>query len=169
MRGWAAFADMRFADACAAWRQMADMRSLNAPYVLPRAACAALLAGDPASASAALERLVATGAHGRALETDRAAIHAGLAALDGRRAEAIAGYRTALTGWRDLGPPWDESVTALMFVTLIGADDPDAHAAGLAAQVILRRLGAVRVLAMLDPLLDTAADAAQVAAHADRA
>ena len=93
----------------------------------------------------------------------------GWAALDGRRAEAIAGYRTALTGWRDLGLPWDESVTALMFVTLIGADDPDAHAAGLAAQVILRRLGAVRVLAMLDPLLDTAADAAQVAAHADRA
>ena len=186
MLGWVAFVDSCFGDACASWLQMADMSSLNAPYCLPRAAHAALLSGDPASASAALDRLVATGAHGRALEMDRTAIHAGLAALDGRRAEAIAGYRAALTGWRDLGLPWDESLTTLVFVRLIGADDPDALAAGLAAQAILRRLGAVRVLAMLDPLLGSATEAggdviadppsdpsaggmAQIAEHADRA
>ena len=99
---------------------MANMSALNAPYVLPRAAHAAILAGDRAGATQALERLDATGAHGRALEVDRTAIRAGLAAWMEGPAEAVAGYRAALAGWRELGLPWDEAITSLAFVRLVG-------------------------------------------------
>ena len=88
----------------------------------------ALLAGDPATAGLALDRLIATGAHGRALDVDRTAIQAGLAALEGRRADAIAGYRSAIAGWRDLGLPWDEAITSIEFVRLLGSDEPVARA-----------------------------------------
>ncbi|MBI3748497.1 MAG: AAA family ATPase [Chloroflexi bacterium] len=98
MRGWLALANGRFAEASAAWLENAALSSLNAPYVLPRAAHMALLAGDAATARLALDRLVATGAHGRALDVDRTAVQAGLAALEGRRAEAIAGYRAVPEG-----------------------------------------------------------------------
>ena len=89
------------------------MSALNAPYVLPRAAGMALLARDATHARLALERMVATGAHGRAIDMDRTAIRAGLAALDGSTQEAIAGFRAAIAGWRDLGLPWDEAMTSL--------------------------------------------------------
>ncbi len=153
MRGWLAFANGQFGDAAAAWLENAALSALNAPYVLPRAARMALLDGDAASARLALERLAATGAHGRALDVDRAGIEAGLAALEGRRAEAIAGYRTAIAGWRDLGLPWDEALTSIEFVRLIGVDDPDARAAAGSARAILEDLGAVRVLDLLDQLV----------------
>ena len=150
MRGWIAFAEGRFKEASEAWLVMASMSALNAPYVLPRAAQAAIMAGDRAGATQALERLDATGAHGRALEVDRTAIRAGLAALDGGTAEAVAGYRAALAGWRELGLPWDEAITSLAFVRLVGTQDPEARAAVRSARVILERLRAVRIVAMLD-------------------
>ena len=146
LRGWRAFADGRFADAAARWIENADMSSLNAPYLLPRVAHSALLANDPATAQLALDRLVKTGAHGRAVDVDRLAIGAGLAALDGRTAEAIAGYRAAIAGWRDLGLPWDEALTSIEFVRFIGPSEPDAQAAADAARVILERLRAARVI-----------------------
>jgi hypothetical protein len=157
VRGWKAFAEGRFGEASAAWLVMANMSALNAPYVLPRAAHAAILAGDRATATQALEQLDATGAHGRAVETDRTAIHAGLAALDGRTAAAVSGYRAALAGWRDLGLPWDEAITSLLFVRLVGAQDPEARAAARSARTILEKLRAVRILSMIDASIGEAA------------
>jgi class 3 adenylate cyclase/tetratricopeptide (TPR) repeat protein len=148
--GWAAFADGRFADAAAAWLENAEISALNAPYSLPRMAHAALLAGDPALARHALERLARTAAQGKAIDVDRTAIAAGLAALEGRRGDAVAGYGAALAGWRDLGLPWDEVVTSIEFVRFLGPDEPEAAAAADAARVILERLEAVRILAILD-------------------
>jgi hypothetical protein len=154
MRGWAALADARFADAAASWLSNAEMSVLNAPYVLPRVGHAAILAGDAATARLALERLEATVAHGRALDVDRMAIGAGIAALDGRRGEAVAGYRSAIAGWRDLRLPWDEAVTSIEFVRVVGPDEPEAMAAADSARAILEGLGAVRVLAILDASIE---------------
>jgi hypothetical protein len=115
---------------------------------------AALLAEDPATARLALDRLVRTGAHGRAVDVDRLAIAAGLAALDGQRSQAIAGYRAAIAGWRDLGLPWDEALTSIEFVRFIGPDEPEAIAAADAARAILERLEAVMVLRTLDASIE---------------
>ncbi len=150
MRAWGAFADGRFDEAASGWMEMADMSALNAPYVLPRAAGMALLARDATHARLALERMVATGAHGRAIDMDKTAIRAGLAALDGSTQEAIAGFRAAIAGWRDLGLPWDEAMTSLIFVRLVGTGSPEARAAAEAGRSILDGLGARRVVAILD-------------------
>ena len=150
MRAWGAFAEGRFDEAASGWMEMADMSALNAPYVLPRAAGMALLARDAAHARLVLDRMVATGAHGRAIDMDKTAIRAGLAALDGSTQEAIAGFRAAIAGWRDLGLPWDEAMTSLMFVRLVGTGPPEARAAAEAGRSILEGLGARRVLEILD-------------------
>ncbi len=154
MRGWAALADARFADAAASWMSNAEMSVLNAPYVLPRVGHTAILAGDAMTARLALDRLDATGAHGRALDLDRAAIGAGIAALEERRGEAVAGYRSAIAGWRDLGLPWDEALTSIEFVRVVGPDEPEAMAAADSARAILEGLGAARVLAILDASIE---------------
>ncbi len=104
--GTIAHADGDWAAAARAWMAVADVSDLNAPYSLPRAGRVAILAGDAASAQAALDRLAAIGTKGRAIDADRAAIRAGLAALGGRshgrayglprRADRISGPRAAL-------------------------------------------------------------------------
>jgi class 3 adenylate cyclase/tetratricopeptide (TPR) repeat protein len=150
MRAWGAFAHGQFGVAAAGWIEMADMSALNAPYVLPRAAAMALFARDAALARVALDRMVATGAHGRAIDLDKAAVRAGLAALDGSTGEAIAGFRATIAGWRDLGVPWDEALSSILFVRLVGTGSPDARAAADSARTILEGLGARRVLDILD-------------------
>ena len=161
MRAWGAFAEGRFDEAASAWMEMADTSALNAPYVLPRAAGMALLARDAAHARLALDRMVATGAHGRAIDMDKTAVRAGLAALDGSTQEAIAGFRAAIAGWRDLGLPWDEAMTSLIFVRLVGTGSPEARAAAESARTILDGLGARRVVAILDGFVGDASGAAQ--------
>ena len=154
MLGWAAFASGRFADAAASWLENADVSALNAPYSLPRVAHMALLAGDPSLARRALERLAQTSAQGKAIDVDRTAIAAGLAALEGRHGEALAGYRAAIAGWRDLGLPWDEALTSIEFVRFLGPDEPEASAAADAARAILERLEASRILDILDASIE---------------
>ncbi len=152
--GWLAFSEGRFDVAAAAWLETADLSRLNAPFVLPRVAHAALLARDAGLARAALQRLSEVGARGRAIEVDRTAIEAGLAALAGETAKAVSGYRLAITGWRDLGLVWDEALTSIVFVSLVGPADPQAQAAAESAREILERLGAARVIDRLDAAIE---------------
>ena len=79
------------------------MSDLNAPYSFPKAGRAAVLAGDAAMARAAVDGLARIGARGRAMDADRAAIGAGIAALEGDLMGARTGYRTAVAAFRDLG------------------------------------------------------------------
>ncbi len=160
MRAWGALANGRFAEAADGWLEMATLSALNAPYVLPRAAEAALLGRDAAVARSALDRMIATGAHGRAIDVDRTAIRAGLAALDGSTQEAVAGFRAAIAGWRDLGLPWDEAMTSILFVRLVGSGSAEARVAADAARTILEGLGARRVLEILDASLEEAGEGA---------
>ena len=80
-----------WAAAAKAWMAVADVSDLNAPYSLPRAGRAAILAGDAGTAHAAVDRLAAIGGKGRAIDADRAAIQAGLVALAGDRARRASG------------------------------------------------------------------------------
>ena len=126
---------------------------LNAPYALPRAGRAAVLAGDVAGARESLARLKATGARGGALDVDRATIEAGIVALEGRTAEAIAAFRAVIGRWRDYDLPWDEAVASWMFLATIGPSNADALAAGRSGRAILQRLGAEPIVAQVDALL----------------
>jgi hypothetical protein len=84
---------------------------------------------------------------------DLAALRAGLAALDGRVDDAIAGYRTALTVYRDMGLRFDVAITGLDMAALLGPGEPTVRAAAAEAHEILVELGATPVVERLDRLM----------------
>ena len=76
------------AAAATAYRRAASLSAGNAPNVFGMAARASLLQRDAAGAAADLDAFDATGVHGPWLDARRISIRAGLAALDGRHADA---------------------------------------------------------------------------------
>ena len=136
------------------WMRVVGRSDLNTPYVLPRAAQAAVVAGDLAAARAAIDQLDGIGTRGRAVDADRAAIRAGLAALEGDPGAAMAGYRVAMTGWRDLGLPFDEALGALAAVSSLGLDVPGVAEWIETARATFRRLEAAPLLALLDAAVE---------------
>ncbi len=144
------FAAGRWTDAARAWMAVVDVSDLNAPYALPKAGRAALLGRDAATARQALDGLAALGTRGRAVDPDRAVIRAGLAALEGDRAAAIAGYRAALAAFHELGLVWDEALLGLGAAILVDARDPEVAVWVDSARAILTRLGAAMIIARLD-------------------
>jgi hypothetical protein len=121
------------------------------PYVLcPAVAsrCAAWL-GDPDRARAAHELVAASVERGRFVDTLRISSAAGLAALEDRREEAIAGFREASTALRDLDATLDLGLTLLDYAVLIGPGDAGARAAAEEARAVFERLGCPPLLERL--------------------
>jgi len=145
-----AFARGEFDDAAAGYRRVAVLRAGNAPLGYAFATRASLLLQDAASAASDLAALEATGAHGTTIEAQRASIRAGLAALDGRPADALSLYRDAIRRFRDLGQPVDEAFTAIEMASLLDPAEPEVRAAADAAREILTRLRAQPFLERLD-------------------
>jgi hypothetical protein len=137
-------------EARTSWHRAASLVVTVLPVALPLAARAALWAGDAAAASDDLAALDAGGFHGPAIEADRRMIRAGVAALEGRTADAIALYRETLRALRDLGLAWDEAVCGLDMAILLDPTDPEVRAAGEAARETFVRLEAVPFIARLD-------------------
>jgi tetratricopeptide (TPR) repeat protein len=152
-RAWMAFAAGDLAGARAEAERAAAVTSYFAPLGLPLAARAALWAGDVADARRLVGQLRTTPFWGLALDADRAAMEAGVAALDGRSSEALAGYREALRAYRQLGLAFEEAAAAVDMATLLPSperDAPDVVAAVAAARETLDRLRARPFLARLD-------------------
>jgi tetratricopeptide (TPR) repeat protein len=148
--GNAAMADGRLHDARTAWRHLAAQDAINAPEFTYRAARPALWDRDVESARSDLAALDATGVHGSVVELYRTTIRAGLAALEGRPADALGQYREALRGWHDLGLAWDEALTGLDMATLLDPSQPEVRTAAESSRQILARLGAKPFLGRLD-------------------
>ncbi|MDP9271217.1 MAG: AAA family ATPase [Chloroflexota bacterium] len=151
--GNAGLADGRLQDARGAWRELARLEPSQASEFMYRAARAALWNLDRQTALADLRAVDDTGIHGRVVEIRRLTIRAGLEALDGRVVEALAGYRDALRGWRELRIPWDEALTSIDMATLLDPAHPEVQAAGESAREILSRLRASPFLARLTTAL----------------
>ncbi len=145
-----AFGAGRLGDARSAWHQAAGLSSNLLPDALARSCRASLWASDASGVRDDLAALDASGAHGRAIEADRATIRAGLAALEERKAEALALYREALRAWRDLGLAWDEALTGVDMATLLDPAEPEVRAAAEASRDILVRLEAAPFIARLE-------------------
>ncbi|MGZ8562586.1 MAG: ATP-binding protein, partial [Candidatus Limnocylindria bacterium] len=146
----AALANGRLSDARKAWRHLADQDAVNAPEFRYRAARPALWDGDLEAARTDLAALDATGVHGPVVELRRTTIRAGLAALEGRPAEALGQYREAIRGWRELGVHWDEALTGIDLGTLLDPSDPYVRNVAESTREILVRLGAKPFLERLD-------------------
>ena len=150
---WAALCAGRLEDA----RSRAEAAATATDYFHPIAstlgARAAMWAGDATAAQRILDAMTASGYRGGAMDNDKATIRAGLAALDGRRAEALTAYREAIRTWHALGLAFDEALTGLDMATLLDPSDAEVRAAAGASREVLARLGAKPLLERLDAAL----------------
>jgi tetratricopeptide (TPR) repeat protein len=152
-RAWAAFGAGRLAEARQEATSAAQVTDYFVPISLPLAARAALWDGDATAAGAVVDRIEASIVRGQAIALDFATLRAGVAALEGRRAEAIAGYREALRGWRDLGLAFDHAMAALDMAILLAPTEREMAEASTdieAARETLTRLEARPFLARLE-------------------
>jgi class 3 adenylate cyclase/tetratricopeptide (TPR) repeat protein len=152
-RAAVAFAAGNLEAARAAWKPIGDLVASARSWSLASAARAALWAGDAAGAREDLAELDVSGVHGPAAEIQRTGIRAGLAALEGRPADALTQYRQASRGWRDVGYVWLETLTAIDMATLLDPAEPEVQAAAEAGRETLTRLRARPFLARLDAAL----------------
>src|SRR6185369_14541831 len=78
---------------------------------------------------------------------------AGLAALEGRRADAVTEYREALRGWKQLGCTFDEALAALDMAILLKPTEremPEAAALIEDARQALLQMDAQPLVARLE-------------------
>jgi class 3 adenylate cyclase/tetratricopeptide (TPR) repeat protein len=150
-KSWVAFVEGRLAEARQGWRRGIEL--LATPEVLPFPARAALWDGDADAARVDLDEFDASGMHGPAQEADRTTIRAGIAALEGRTADALALYRDALRAWSDLGLAWDEALCAVDMAIVLDPALPEVRAAAEVARETLSRLGAKSILERLEVAL----------------
>jgi tetratricopeptide (TPR) repeat protein len=108
---------------------------------LQTAARAAAWLGDAAALRDA--RRILSAQPGRVAATVRLEADAALAALEGRRAEALAGFVDATRRWRELGLEFEAAICALSLVTTLGPAGLEAQAASSEAAAVFERLGAV--------------------------
>jgi class 3 adenylate cyclase len=152
-RAWAAFTAGRLGESRE--HALAAARATNyfVPITYPLAGRAALWSGDAAAAAETLTGLDQSVMRGDAVGLDRTTLRAGIAALEGRRGDAIAGYREALRGWAALGTAFDEALAAIDLATLLAPTEremPEASAAIDAARETLARLRGQPFLDRLD-------------------
>jgi len=125
-----------------------------AGYFLLEAVRAALWLGDGALARTSADRLDARpDAHAALARAGRRACRAGIAALEGRREDAVAGYREAFEAYRGFGYDFALAQLQLDFIRLLGADAPGAQAAATEAREVFTRVGAAPYLELLDATL----------------
>jgi hypothetical protein len=163
---WAALATGKLDDARSQAEAAAAATEFFHPIASPLGARAALWAGDRGAAQRILAALMASGYRGAALANDEATIQAGLAALDGRRAEALAAYREAIRTWRVLGLAFDEALAGIDMAILLDADEPEVRAAADSSREILTRLRARPLLERLDAALAQATAARAISGAA---
>jgi tetratricopeptide (TPR) repeat protein len=122
-------------------------------FVTELRARAALRLGDLAEARAAAA-VPALGAEvGRLRDLERRAIEGGIAALEGRRDEAVALLQEATRGIRALDVPLLLADRLLDAIYVLGPDDPAVPAMADEARAIYERLGARVLLDRLDEAL----------------
>jgi class 3 adenylate cyclase/tetratricopeptide (TPR) repeat protein len=89
---------------------------------------------------------------GQWVSASRRSLAAGIAALAGQTADAVAGFAEATRILRDHGMPLDTALCLMDEVATIGTDEPAGRAAADEAREILQGLGATVLLDQLDRL-----------------
>jgi class 3 adenylate cyclase/tetratricopeptide (TPR) repeat protein len=152
-RAWAALAGGDLRAAVAHAERAPAVTGYFAPLALPLGARAALWDGDAVTAHRLLETLAEASFWGLALEADRSCLEAGIAALEGRPADALAGYREALRAYHQIGLAFDEALAAIDMATLLDPAErelPEVLAAVATARETLTNIGAAPFVSRLD-------------------
>jgi tetratricopeptide (TPR) repeat protein len=104
--------------------------------------------GDTSSLADALA--VLEGNPGRVTAAVRREGQAALAALRGRRGEALAEFLDTVRRWRELGLEFEAAMCGLSLVTMLGPSDPEARAVAADAGAVFERLRAQPLMKLLD-------------------
>jgi tetratricopeptide (TPR) repeat protein len=155
-RSWAALTAGRLDEARTEATTAVDVTPFFAPITLPIAIRAALWEGRLDEARELAERVDASIVRGRAIAVDRITLHAGIASVEGRRTDAVAGYREAIRGWQSLGLGFDEALAGLDLALLLAPTEremAEAPAIIESTRALLTRLGARPLLARLEAAL----------------
>ncbi|MCJ7710735.1 MAG: hypothetical protein MUQ32_07860, partial [Chloroflexi bacterium] len=126
---------------------------------------AGLHGGRPDIAGRALE--AAGQGFGGVHDHDLATIRAGLAAVEGRPADAIPLYRSAIAGFREYGVRFSLALAIFDMLTFIGPDDPAVRPLLDEGRAILSDLGATVVLDRFDVLVGGGTNAAEGSSQDD--
>jgi class 3 adenylate cyclase/tetratricopeptide (TPR) repeat protein len=129
------------------------------PEYFYRAARAALWDRNSEEAARLTTLFEDSGGYGIVVNARHATLRAGIAALDGRPAEAVALYRDALRDWRSTHAVWDEAMTGIDMAMLLDPADPEVVDVVSSTQTILERLGARPYLERLEAAIATGARA----------
>ncbi len=136
-------------EACREMLLAADEPNIG-QFFLARAMRSALWARDVARATEIVTRIDAHPSAETVIMAARIAGRAGIAALEDRPDEALAGYREALDRLRAQGMDFALACTGLDFVLLVGPQEPAARAAADEARAIFERVQAHSYLELLD-------------------
>ena len=112
------------------FKVLTDFDPSQVPEYSYRAALTAIWDGDLAAAKELAAKYAASlvgQAPSPSLQGRRAS-EAGIAALEGRSAEALALYRDALRNWRTAGGVWDEAITGISVARLLDPAEPEVAA-----------------------------------------
>ena len=149
-RGWIAAAEGRLEDALHVWEVRVGEVSDESGFLGSWCGRVALWAGDEQKLVVWIDRLRALGVHMPASELRLRSLTAGLAGLRGAPADALAGYRLVLDGWRRLGHTYEEAFTAIDMASVLDPDLDEVRHAAERAREILERMGAKPYLARLE-------------------
>ena len=129
---------------------------VNAHYAAREAARAAVWLRDPDRLHRALEAMASL--RGRWIDAVRVTAESGLAALEGRREDALAGYERALGEWRALGARLDQAFCAADMAHVLPDEEltTDALAESTA---FLREIGAASLLERIESVRPSSAHA----------
>ena len=117
-----------------------------------------LWSGDLAGAKTVADRMAALpGANGAANASNIRAARAGIAALEGRREDALALYRQVFSEVLGFGQGFVYAERVTDAVRLLGAETPELRGPAAEARAIFERLGAAPYLTWLDEALTTRA------------
>jgi hypothetical protein len=123
-----------------------DPSGMNTPFAVREAARAAVWSRDADKVRRALDAMSAI--RGRWIDAVRCTAEAGLAALEERREDALAGYERALGSWRSLESRLDLAFCAVDMAHVL-PDEDATHDAIRESEAFLKEIGAVALLERL--------------------
>jgi hypothetical protein len=133
----------------------AEQEGMRAIY-LPLAVRPAVWAGDARAVRRLADRLEALPeAEQRPTKANRVVAWAGVAALEGRRADALTGYREGLRRYREISYDFEFARTVIDALHVLGPDEPELRRAAEEAREVFERIGARPYLDLLDQALAT--------------
>ena len=140
-------------EAAVAAARLAALSPGSAPGAFLVAAHAATWTGDLPGLRAAAEGLDGTRVRGLELDAARIAIRAAIDALEGRRAESVAGFRDALAQLVGHGLRLSQMLVGIGVAATLGAATPETAALVDESRVVMRELRAAALLDRLDEAL----------------